>query len=137
MRSSRLITVVALLFLLVLSCSSNEDAVTPETQDVNAYLAALPGWEQFSPKLESSDEALAQSTSEIYWVGSQIYICRKTPCSITETPEAIATFDPSTEILWLGSLIQGKTYIGGLASMQELPIRQRAPLTIVLRSRAC
>ena len=133
MRFSRSIVAAALTILLVLSCGSDDDPVAPETQNVNAYLAALPTWEQFSPKLQSSDEALGYPIGEVHWDGDQIYVCKKTPCSITATPEAIATFDPSTEILWLGSLIQGKTYLGGLASMQELPIRQRAPLTIVLQ----
>ena len=133
MRYPILTTVTILAALLVFGCSSDEDPVTPVTQDVDAYLAALPSWEVFSPKMQSSDQALGYPVGEIHWDGGQLYVCSMTPCSITETPEAIATFDPSTEILWLGSLIQGRTYLGGLAAMEELPIRQRAPLTISIQ----
>ena len=132
MRFSRVIALAILAVPLAFGCS-DDDPVSPDTQNVNEYLAALPSWEAFSPQMQSSDEATDYPIGEIYWEGDQIYVCRKTPCSITETPEAIATFDPSTEILWLGSLIQGRTYLGGIADMEELPIRQRAPLTIALQ----
>jgi len=118
---------------MIFGCSSDDDPVTPVTQNVNAYLAALPSWEEFSPKMQSIDGALGYPVGEVHWEDGQLYVCSMTSCSITETPEAIATFDPSTEILWLGSLIQGKTYLGGLAAMEELPIRQRDPLTIALQ----
>lgn len=133
MRFARVITLAFLTALLVPGCGSDDDPLAPDTQNVSEYLAALPTWEEFSPLLQSNDEANDYPIGEIHWDGDQIYVCRKTPCSITETPEAIATFDPSTEILWLGSLIQGRTYLGGIADMEELPIRQRAPLTIALQ----
>ena len=124
---------ILLAVLMIFGCSSDDDPVTPVTQDVNAYLAALPSWEEFSPKMQSTDGALGYPVGEVHWEEGQLYVCSMTSCSITETPEAIATFDPSTEILWLGSLIQGKTYLGGLAAMEELPIRQRSPLTITIQ----
>ncbi len=133
MRFLSVIILVILVVLLVPGCGSDNDPVAPDTQNVNEYLAALPTWAEYSPLLQSSDEANDYPIGEIHWDGDQIYVCKKTPCSITETPDAIATFDPSTEILWLGSLIQGRTYLGGLAAMEELPIRQRAPLTIALQ----
>jgi len=126
-------TLIVLTVILVFGCSSSDDPVAPVTQDVNSYLAGLPSWEEFSPKMQSNDGALGNPIGEVHWDEGVLYVCSMTPCSITETPEAIATFDPSTEILWLGSLIQGKTYLGGMTAMEELPIRQRAPLTIAIQ----
>ena len=34
--------------------------------------------------------------------------------------------------MWLGSLLQGDGYVNGLGSLKELPIRERAPLTIFI-----
>ncbi len=40
------------------------------------------------------------------------------------------TFDPSVDVLWPGALIQGKSY--QTFDLQELPLRQRAPLQITV-----
>jgi hypothetical protein len=34
--------------------------------------------------------------------------------------------------MWLGALLQGRQYKGGIAALEELPIRQRAPLTLAI-----
>jgi hypothetical protein len=93
-------------------------------------MASLPTWSEFSPPLPSSDVQTGDPESCTDEYEGVFYTCTMTPCSITETPEKITTFNPGSSILWLGSLIQGSTYLGGLGTMEELPIRQRAPLTI-------
>jgi len=114
-------------FLFATGCSDDKSVTTPDGADVNAYLESLPSWNELSPKLADSD-VTGDATADIDW--NQQLICTITPCSITRTPEDIVTYSPNSEILYLGSLIQGKTYISGLGAMQELPIRQRSPLTL-------
>ena len=97
-------------------------------------MATLPTWDEFSPQLaavgQPEDVVTGPTEATLDTSGDEIYVCRSTPCSITSTPDAVVTMNPNSEILYLGSLIQGSTYLGGLAAMEELPIRQRAPLTI-------
>jgi len=59
-----------------------------------------------------------------------VYDCTSTPYSLTENPEKIVTLDPDANVLWLGALLQGKGYKDGIGSLAELPVRERAPLTI-------
>jgi hypothetical protein len=106
-----------------------DDEITgPDTAETNAYLTSLPTWEEFSPLLPDEDTSTAKATVDF----DGQYFCRTTPCCITTTPEQIVTFGQVPNVLYLGSLIQGDSYLGGLGTMEELPIRQRAPLTIGL-----
>ncbi|MBD3402872.1 hypothetical protein GF420_08245 [candidate division GN15 bacterium] len=116
--------------LLMLSCS--EDSSPTESglvmADVNSYVSSLPDWDVFCPPVVDCDSAVGP-TSENLDLG-QGTLCRTTPCSISKTPEQVVTYGTFSNILWLGALIQGDSYAGGLGSMEELPIRQRAPLTV-------
>src|SRR6056297_1442873 len=113
---------VALIFVTI-GCSEEEEKVSPRVE-TNDYLASLPLWNDFSPY---------KADSIIEYEPNVAFDCETksarttTPCSITRTPEDIITFDPNSEIMYLGSLIQGKGYIQGLGSMRSLPIYQRAP----------
>lgn len=132
MRSWLGIIAALLLVVAIGSCGSDKNPVTPgpAPADVNAYLAALPTWSQFSPQLPEYDVPTDVSTVETHKVGDTIYSCSVTPCTISATPEKIVTYNPDSDILYLGSLIQGKSYANGLGSLAELPIRQRAPLIV-------
>jgi len=138
MESNRLLAVVLTLVLTMgltlsnLSCSGDED--TPagpvnNAADVNSYLMELPSWDQFANVADTADvpvgEALADMTDQV--------LCTTEHRSITQNPEELVTFGSAPDVLYLGSLIQGDTYLGGLGSMEELPIRQRAPLTVALK----
>ncbi len=122
-----------LLLLLVLAagCGSDEQSgpsgpTTPVKADVNAYMQTLPTWDVFSPPVADTNGPTGATIEDL---DSGLF-CRTTPCSITETPEQVVTYGTFSNILWLGALIQGDSYAGGLGSMEELPIRQRAPLRI-------
>jgi len=126
------LTIILLLIttLIALSgCSDSEQPTSPiaEPQDVNEYLLDLPAWDVFS-QIETDTVKEGDTSMEFDYKINKIR--KTTPCSITRTPEKIVTYSPGSEILYIGSLIQGKSYLGGLGSMEELPIRQRAPLTI-------
>lgn len=120
--------------VLTMSCGGDDSTGPPPNDDIDAYLKSLPTWNEFSPQLapvgDPVDVATGPTEATLNPIGDELYICRATPCSITSTPDAIVTMNPNSEILYLGSLIQGGTYLGGLGAMEELPIRQRAPLTI-------
>jgi hypothetical protein len=94
---------------------------------VDEYLLDLPAWSDFCPLLENKDEEY--EPTEAFSCEDKM-IETTTPCSITRTPEDIVTYSAGSEILYLGSLIQGEGYMGGLGSIQQLPIYQRAPLSI-------
>ena len=99
---------------------------------MNAYLTELPSWDEFSPPLPDADgpSGDAESVDEI--VDGQTYNCTTTPHSITKTPDKVVTMNPDHEILWPGSLLQGTGYSAGIGSLAELPVRERAPLTLTI-----
>ena len=122
---------ISLIFaaLIIWGCGDgNPTNSIPEKADVNTYMSSLPSWDVFSPPELDSDSATG-NTVENLDVGQGMF-CRTTPCSITQTPDKIVTYGTFSNILWLGALIQGDSYAGGLGSLEELPIRQRAPLTV-------
>lgn len=124
-------------FLLALTLTTvlngcGDEPAGPSTADVNEYLLALPSWGEFSPTDWSSNEPTGATDSNTYASGNTIYECTTTEYSLTETPDKTTIFNPDAEILWLGALLQGKGYADGLGSLAELPIRQRAPVTVFI-----
>ncbi len=129
-------TVMALAGLLI-ACDSDgptEPPVgEPRPADVGGYMAGLPSWSSFAPELSAEDVPTGDpSDPDVFTVGAVEYTCTTTPYSITRTPDRIAVFNPDSEILWLGGLLQGKGHRDGLGSLAELPIRQRAPVTVFI-----
>jgi hypothetical protein len=124
------LTAVLAACLCFYACSNDDNATgpSPVMADVNTYMNSLPAWDVFCPPVADCDSTVG-ATIENLDMG-QGTLCRTTPCSITKTPEQVVTYGTFSNILWLGALIQGDSYAGGVGSMEELPIRQRAPLTI-------
>lgn len=123
---------LALLLVLGSGCGSDSPTAPPAAADVNEYLLSLPSWQEFSPTLESANVMVAGPVDTTQSYNGTEYTCSVSRYSITETPEEITVFSPDSEIMWLGSLLQGSAYAGGLGSLGELPVRQRAPLTIFI-----
>jgi hypothetical protein len=130
-RRGRAIVALALsaVFVCFVGCSDDDSPTGPEPYNPNEYLLSLPSWEEYSPVLPD-EEVVGDPVPEIDW--SQNLVCKRSECSLTKTPEDIVTYNPGSEILYLGSLIQGDSYIGGVGSIAELPIRERAPLTVTI-----
>jgi hypothetical protein len=128
----RLIPVFVILGVIIILVGCGKDKSTtavPDNgpSDVNAYLNNLPKWNNFAHVKDTADIAYDDSiTADM----SNLVLCTSTPCSITQNPQKIVTFGEAPNVLYLGSLIQGNSYSGGLGSIMELPIRQRAPLII-------
>lgn len=121
--------VVSLVFV---ACDKNDPpSAPPPPADLTGFFTALPSWETFSPRLPDVNEA----TGEPIPAGSQTIDgdscnCTETPYSLSTTPERVTTLNPDVEVLWVGSLLQGNGYKGGIGSLLELPIRQRAPVEL-------
>ena len=114
------------------SCE-NKGTDPNDLTEVDSYLQSLPDWQDFANVVEvvnpdSGDVTVGDIVGEI----SGNVLCTQTDCSITQNPEQIVSFGSAPDILWPGALIQGDSYLGGLGSMEDIPISQRAPLTIAL-----
>lgn len=127
---SRGLLTMAALGLTLGGCGGSDTPVAPTPADLDAFFATLPAWEQYSPPLPDADATTGAPVDQPVEIGGETYTETVTPCSITRTPEKIVTLNPDVEVLWVGSLLQGSGYRGGIGSLQELPIRQRAPVTL-------
>jgi hypothetical protein len=125
-----------LITLILMGCSSGgtnpPPSPSPNKADFNAYSATLPSWQQFSPALADSEAKSGETSTFNETVDDAEYVCMETPYTLTQTPDKIITLNPDVSSLWVGSLLQGKYYKGGIGSLSELPIRERAPLAIYL-----
>nr|MBN2278766.1 thiol-activated cytolysin family protein [candidate division Zixibacteria bacterium] len=122
------LTVFLFIGIFMSGCGGDDSSTGPSATmaDVNTYMNSLPEWDNFCPPVADADGPTGATVENI----DGGLFCRTTPCSITQTPEQVVTYGTFSNILWLGALIQGDSYAGGLGSMEELPIRQRAPLKI-------
>lgn len=101
------------------------------TGGVNDYLDNLSDWEEFSPPQEDDSSVSEVRTFDSFTgQNDETYGCISRQASLTATPDDVAIYSPDSEILYLGSLLTGQGYVGGIGTLEELPIRQRAPLTI-------
>jgi len=119
--------VALLVGVVVMNCGEDkgtEPPPPPPEPFLEEYVAELPAW----PDTVASNDI--EEVLETSFDGT--IFCRKSECSMTRTPEKVITYGLFPEVLWLGALIQGNDYADGLGSMEELPIRERAPLTIAM-----
>ncbi|GLY93934.1 hypothetical protein Acsp02_11900 [Actinoplanes sp. NBRC 103695] len=93
---------------------------------VNRYIMGLPA---LTAKPES-DRPAGPATTSTTVVDQTKYRCQTTPKTLTANPDDIVALNADAGKLWLGGLLQGRGYAGGPGSLAELPIRNRAPLTI-------
>lgn len=117
------------LVTIIAGCGGDDSSPTstPNMADVNTYVSDLNPWPD---TLTDSDGPTGGADDGTEAVNGTTYDCSTTPYSITQTPDKIVVFDPDDEIFWLGALLQGNGFRGGLGSLSELPVRQRAPLQI-------
>lgn len=118
----------------VLDNGTTPPPTTNNKVDYASYNSTLPDWNTFSlPKADSGPIKISSIvTSKTQVIGDKQYACTTTPYSLTKNPEKIVTFEPDAGILYPGSIIQGKGHVLGIGSLKELPIRQRAPLTLTI-----
>lgn len=135
-----------LVALFLVACQSDPAGPGQAPRVVGEYLAALPGWSTFAPA--QSDQpatpagaaaALPEDTVDVNRVEEDgtvsiipdvVYACTTTPYSIRTNPAQIVMYSPDKEILWPGSLIQGRSHRDGLGGLLGLTILQRTPIRV-------
>jgi thiol-activated cytolysin len=68
-------------------------------------------------------------TLEVPGENGTTMLCTQTPYSLTKVPEKFVALNPNADVLWPGSLVQGKSMAGGI--LDPIPVK-RAPGTITL-----
>ena len=134
------------LVIVALSCTSDPTGPGTAPPAVGEYLASLPSWATFSPAQpdlaaapSGASVALPEDTVDVNRVEEDgsvsiipdvVYACTTTPYSIRTNPTQIVMYSPDKEILWPGSLIQGKSHRDGLGGLLGLTIQQRTPIRV-------
>ena len=146
LKASLRIATAALSVGLLAACSTEANAPTPLPPGISdefkadydrfSQLNNLNNWSAFQPEEASQDQATGRKRTLSPEFGTDLngqdveFNCTTQPFSITQTPREIVTFAPNLGFLAPGTLLQGRGHVQGLGSIQELPIRQRAPLTV-------
>lgn len=145
-RAIPFVVVTALAGLVFLSACDDGTGPGNSGQEVAEYFAGLPSWSEFSdtlpavpPTPDGPPDTLDDVTVDVEQIeedGSVTvipdvkYRCVQTPYTMQDTPEEIVMYNPDTELLWPGALIQGKSYRDGLGSLLGLPIAERSPISV-------
>ncbi len=126
------LTAGSFLLLTVVAGCGPETPMEPTTAEetVAEALQSYGSWEAFSPPLAAADEPSGAEVLSAETVDEVDYVCSTVPYSLTSTPDEIVMYSPNASIMWLGNLIQGRSYVDGLGSFQEWSVRQRAPLRV-------
>ena len=135
--------------IMALACG---DSTGPGTagEDVNQYLLDLPSWSEFAPSepdqpptatgaaVALPDDTLDVSTiddnGDVTVIPAVVYACTETPYNLRDNPQQIVMYSPDVEILWPGSLIQGKSHRDGLGALLGLTIAERTPIRVSIPS---
>ena len=130
--------------LVLVGCNSSGSKpikVNPSTgTELNNRMLGYGRWESFSPLdppaggkpvVEDSQEPVTPE-EVIDSLSGTSYQCTTKKVSMKATPTKFAALNPDVDALWVGGLIQGKTHMLGIGSLSELPIRERAPITIAV-----
>jgi hypothetical protein len=141
---------VAVLLLGAAACG--EDGVGPDGagQEIEAFFESLPNWSEFAPS--QSDQAPTpigepvalpddtlnvsqiQEDGSVEVIPNVIYQCTETPYSVRKNPQQIVMYNPDVEILWPGSLIQGRSHRDGRGALLGLTIAERNPIRVSIPS---
>ncbi len=118
-----------LLSLLACDGASVDNEAEVNTADFDREVYGLQAWSEISPLMEERKESNGFSAAFSEVVGTDEYSCINENFSMTRTPREFVAIDPDNSIMWLGNLIQGSSHLQ-VGSLQELSIRERAPLNI-------
>ena len=102
---------------------------------VSNFITAIP---PMKGAPETREKTGPQTVNDIFVPDSTVpagqvrYHCTTQPYKLSKNPEKIVTLNPDAGKMWLGALLQGDGYQGGLGSLKALPINKRGPLTIFI-----
>ncbi|MFN2321725.1 MAG: thiol-activated cytolysin family protein [Trueperaceae bacterium] len=103
---------------------------------VDAFVAALPGWDEVAPPVvENAGEPTGETpVIDQETVDDVVYTCSTTPYSIAKNPTEMALFNPDASVLWPGALIRGGSHLSvGSLELLALSRERRAPLGISIQ----
>lgn len=120
--------------LLFVACGGPNGPGGPG-ESVDAFVAALPGWDEVSPPVEdNTGEPMGPPVMDEETVDGLLYICSTTPYSISKNPSEMALFNPDASVLWPGALIRGGSHLSaGSLELLALSRERRAPLGISIQ----
>lgn len=102
---------------------------------INNYFMDMSGWSELAPEKPDEKRELGKRSSieaiDVDGV-TRPASCTTTEYDLTKTPEKIVMQNPAAGILYPGALVQGEGYLQGPGGLKELPIRERAPMTIAV-----
>ena len=151
--ASRALTLVATP-ILVLSCSGGDSPSEPnpnpgECRGAEDFQSCLPSWQQYAPPQTEQaptpqGSPTTRETTEVLErindagatvsLGSVTFVCTDQTYNFVDNPERAVSFNIDETVIWPGALVQGQTHRDGstIGALLELPIRERAPLTVTL-----
>jgi hypothetical protein len=119
--------VVALaLGLLLAGCG--DDPAGPERPDLSTFEGVV-AWGGVYEKVEPREETTVLSSGEETGDDGTRFVCTTERRSVVDAPDDYATFDPNSEVVYPGDLLQGST-LGG--ATPEPIVVHRAPGTITI-----
>lgn len=105
-------------------------APPPRATFFDTEVSAQKGWSELSPELAASDGPTAEAPATIEEIdGTQRFQCSVRKYSLTDTPREFVSIDPDRSVIWVGSLVQGRSHYE-VGALRELPIRERGPLKL-------
>lgn len=151
-KTRQVIAFIAIAGFIFSSCSSQSDSDKSQktaaqalaqkeanSASVDNYFLNLDSWDRISPSKADEKKVSKTTSTDLPAVASNdplqqkpAQTCTVQEVDLTKTPEKIVMQNPAAGILYPGALIQGEGYLQGPGGLRELPIRQRAPMAIVL-----
>lgn len=144
----------AALLLLLLAAGCGRDAAAPpgepgDCRGPQDLQSCLPSWQTYAPTSPSQpptetgtpvvtevteDLERYDDTGALVNLGDVTFVCTDRTYSFTENPEKALSFGLDRTVIWPGALIQGESHRDGnsLGGLLELPIRERAPISVFL-----
>jgi len=93
--------------LLITSCSKNDEDETPSGPDLNTFSGVIKSGGGFEPVVEKNEVLDSTESQEI--INGEVWVCTSKTIDRVDAAGVYATFDPNSNVIWPGSLIQGNS----------------------------
>ena len=116
---------ISALLLIISACSETGTSTDPsENGDVSAFLNEAGEFDDFEETFQESESEEFETTS-----GNEQYFCTRKTVNLTEGYSDYPQFDPNSQVVFPGNLLQGNTLDN--ATPSGIPV-DRGPGTIVI-----